>query len=342
MKCSADRLPAELKKNLAPLYVLAGDQPLLVDEALQLIRERARAAGCGERELQVAERGFDWDAFATDLRSLSLFASRRLIELRLPSGKPGEAGGRCLTALARDADHSHVVVVMLPALDGQTARSAWATALAESAVWVELKAPGRAALPDWLRRRLTAAGLEADDEALDLLAARVEGNLLAAKQELDKLALLAPAGRVTAATVRGDVADGARFDVFQLCEAALQRDAPRAVRILGALQREGEGDVLVLWALVRDILTLVELAARVGAGHGIDEAMRDMNLWRSRQEQFRTGLKGRRPRDVAALLGAAAGADRVLKGARPGNRWGALTELTLLLAGAVTPQAETA
>ena len=341
MKCTPERLPAQLQKSLAPLYVLCGDEPLLADEAAELVRAAAKAAGCGERELVIAERSFDWAAFGADLNGLSLFASRRYIEVRLSTGKPGDAGARFLTTLARDPGKDNVIVVVLPALDYQATKTAWATALADGAVWVDLKTPGREALPAWLARRLRAGGLEADDDALDLLAARVEGNLLAAKQEIDKLLLLSEGGRLTAERVRGDVADGARFDIFQLCDAALRRDTPRTIRILAALEREGEPDVLVLWALSRDIQTLADLAARAAQGRGIDQAMAEMKLWRSRQEQFRHALKGRRPKDVQALVCHAACADQILKGARRGSRWGALNELALTLSGAAVPLAET-
>ncbi len=341
MKCTADRLPAQLQKSLAPLYVLSGDEPLLVDEAIELIRAAALKAGCGDREVSIAERGFDWQGFGAGLQSLSLFASRRLVELRLPTGKPGDAGGKFLSALARNPGSDNVIVILLPALDFQATKSAWATALAEGAVWVDLKPPGREALPAWLARRLRTAGVEAEDEALDLLASRVEGNLLAAKQEIDRLALLADGQRLTAERVRGDVADGARFDVFQLCDAALRRDTPRTIRILAALEREGEADVLVLWALARDVQTLADVAARAGQGRGIDQAMEEARLWRSRQEPFRYALQGRRGRDLQALLRQAARADQILKGARSGSRWGALRELALTLSGARMPLAET-
>ncbi|MBM4196102.1 MAG: DNA polymerase III subunit delta [Gammaproteobacteria bacterium] len=342
MRCTADRLPAQLAKTLSPLYVLSSDEPLLLDEALEHIRTASRTAGCNERQVAIAERGFDWAGFGAGLQGLSLFSSRRLVELRIPTGKPGDAGAKFLSSLARAPALDDVVVVILPALDFQATKTAWATALAESAVWVELRAPGRDELPAWLARRLKVAGVEADDEALDLLASRVEGNLLAAKQEIDKFALLAGGGRLMAEQVRGDVADGARFDVFQLCEAALRRDVERTVRVLGVLEREGESDVLVLWALVRDIQTLADLAMRASQGRGIDQAMADMRLWRSRQEQFRQALRGRRLGEILAVQGSAAQADRILKGAARGSRWGTLNELALQLAGAAVPLAETA
>jgi DNA polymerase-3 subunit delta len=314
---------------------------LLVDEALALIRDRALTDG-GEREAHVVERSFDWDAFGAGLQNMSLFASRRLVELRLPTGKPGDAGARFLTALSAQPETGNVIVLIMPALDAAVARSKWATVLAEAGIWVELRTPRREQLPGWLRQRLKQADLSVDDEALDMLAARVEGNLLAAKQEIDKLTLLVSNGRVTAGAIRDAVADGARFDIFQLTDAALARETGRAMRILAGLQREGEPAVLVLWSLVREILCLADIVARAQQGRGIDQAINDARLWRSRQESFRRAARGRTRRDVGRLVRSAAYADQIVKGARPGDPWKALTELVLELSGARFILAETA
>lgn len=345
MKLPADKLAAHVAKGLQPLYVLCGDEPLLSDEALAHIRERAPRDGCTERETHVAERSFDWGELEAGLQNLSLFASRRLVELRLPTGKPGTAGAEFITKLctqATDDNTGNVLVFLLPALDSQTTRSKWAGALAGAAVWVDLKPPARDQLPAWLGRRLKSAGLTADDAAIDMLAARVEGNLLAAKQEIDKLALLVEDGRVTPDAVRAAVADGARFDVFQLSDAALSGDVARVVRVLHGLQREGEAEVLVLWTLARDILTLSELAAHLSSGRNVEQAMSDAGIWRSRQDLFRRAVRGRSPRDVQRLVRSAARADQVVKGMRPGNAWNALLELSLQLGGARPALAETA
>jgi DNA polymerase-3 subunit delta len=342
MKLAADRLAAHVGKGLGPLYVLAGDEPLLVDEALEAIREQARRDGCGEREAHIAERSFDWDGFAAGLQNMSLFASRLLVELRLPTGKPGESGARFLTALAGRPDTGNVIVIITPALDSTTARSKWATALAEAAVWVELKPPRREQLPMWLRHRLQQAKLSADDESLELLAARVEGNLLAAKQEIDKLALLVSDGQVTAEVIRESVADGARFDIFQLSDAALAGDVSRTVRVLRGLEREGEAEVLVLWTLVRETLSLADIVVRMHQGRSIDQALHDAGVWRSRQELFRRAARGRSLEDIGRLVRSAARADQIVKGARPGQPWNALLEVSLELSGARAPLAETA
>ena len=342
MKIQADRLRAQLAKSVAPLYILSTDEPLLLDEALAAIREAAVGDGCTERETRVAERGFDWDEFAAGLQSLSLFASRRLVELRLPTGKPGEAGARFLNALAQKPDTGNVVVLLLPGLDSATSRSRWASALATAGIWVDLRPPQREQLPGWLRVRLKGAGLTADDESLDLLASRVEGNLLAAKQEIDKLALMAGPGQLTAEAIRESVADGARFDIFQLSDAALAGDMGRAVRVLAGLRREGEPEVLVLWSLARDVISLADIVVRVGHGQGIDQALNDAGIWRSRRDAFGRAARGRGIQDVRRLLDSTARADQIVKGARRGSGWNALLEITLELCGARLPLAETA
>lgn len=342
MKITADRLSASLRKGLAPLYVFCSDEPLLVDEALEQLREHAGRAGCGEREAHVAERGFDWDGFIAGLQNMSLFSSRRLVELRLPTGKPGDIGARVLTDLAGSPDTGNIVVVLLPALDSQTMRSKWVSALAEAAVWVTAEPPSRENLPGWLRSRLAKAGLGADDEALDLLAARVEGNLLAAKQEIDKLAMLAGGERVTADAVREAVADGARFDVFQFADAALSGDVARAVRVLQALEREGEPEALVLWSLTRAVLDVADIAMRVERGQSLDQAMEAARVWRSRRALMSSAVHARSLPDVMRLVSCAARAERVVKGARPGQPWNALLEVALELARAPACHAETA
>lgn len=342
MKVSPDTLAADLRKNLAPIYVVAGDEPLLADECLALIHTAGEKSGCNERDLQVAERGFDWQAFGAGLQNLSLFASRRLVQLRLPTGKPGDAGSKFLLQACERPLPDTVLIIVLPALDGATKRSKWATALASSAVWIDVRPPARSELGAWLTRRLQRAGLTAEPEALETLAARVEGNLLAAKQEIDKLALLAPQGRITADTVRDAVADGARFDVFELADAALNGDAAGAIRILDGLEREGTAATLVLWSLVREVNALADVVTRMDQGRSVDQALADAGVWRSRHEVYRRAARDRKPADAASLVRHTARAEQILKGARSGDPWRALVEVTLALARAQLAVAETA
>lgn len=342
MRLNLRQLPAKLRAGLAPIYLLSGDEPLLVDEALDAIRGTARKEGFAGREHYVVERGFDWDVLQRSLDNLSLFAESQLLELRLPTGKPGDTGAKRLAALAGNPPPDKVVVVITPALTGNAAKAKWVQSLADAGIWVPIRAPDVSELPGWLAGRLQAAGLEYDRDAVELLAARVEGNLLAAKQEIDKLALLASGARVDLDTMRAAVADGARYDVFQFADAALAGDSPRAVHILRHLEQEGVAATLVLWSLVREITTLRAVAHRAGNGEPLGRALSGAGVWRSREALVggaarRVGITG-----IRRLLRQAAVTDRVVKGVRPGRPWNALLELTLALSGGSSLRAEIA
>ncbi|MEZ5565568.1 MAG: DNA polymerase III subunit delta [Gammaproteobacteria bacterium] len=227
------------KIELAPIYLISGDEPLLVNEALDALRTAALGSGRSERESQIVDRSFSWDKVVASLASLSLFSAGKLVEIRLNSPTPGDEGSRFLRQLASRPMDGNVVAIVTPGLTRKIADSAWAKALAAAGVWVETRPPSLTNLPRWMAARLRAAGLGCAPEGLELLAGRVEGNLLAAQQEIDKLALLYPAGtNLTAEQLRSAVADGARYDVFQLGDAALAGDAERAVRVLAGLRDE--------------------------------------------------------------------------------------------------------
>jgi DNA polymerase-3 subunit delta len=328
---------------LANLYVIAGDEPLLVDEALQWLRERAVAAGITERDTQPVDKGFDWEAAFAGLAGMSLFSSGRLLELRLSGSGPGADGGAAIRDRVGKAPDGNVVVVVTPPPDRRARESAWVQAVVADGVWIDTVAPGLEALPRWLAARLKKAKLAADDEALALLAACVEGNLLAARQEIDKLALLHPPGtRLGPDDIRAAVADGARFDVFQLADAAVAGDPARAVRVLAGLREEGVATTLILWALVREVLLLLQAAGRAGRGTSLEQAVLAAGVWRSRVDAVVRALRRQPPGGLTRLLGMARAADQVVKGARRGDPWLALHELTLALAGAAPPVAELA
>lgn len=342
MRLNSRQLRSHLRSELAPIYLVSGDEPLLVDEALDAIRQAARRAGCAERQLHVAERGFDWASLRGQLDNLSLFSEQQLIELRLPTGKPGDAGAKQLVAVADQPPQQKILVIITPALTGSAAKARWVKRLADAGVWLALRSPDASELPGWLAGRLQAAGLQCEPAALDMLAARVEGNLLAAKQEIDKLVLLARDGKVDVATVRAAVADGARYDVFQLSDAALAGEHGRAARILRHLEQEGVAPPLILWSLAREITTLSAVSHGLSQGQPLARALADAGVWRSRETLIggavrRTGADGAR-----ALLDQAAITDCIVKGARRGLPWNALMELTLALAGPGAPRVETA
>lgn len=341
MKLNPRQLNSHLSTGVAPVYLVSGDEPLLVDETIDAIRAAAAGQGIVDREVHVAERGFNWAEFTAGLQNLSLFSTHRIVELRLPTGKPGDQGSRFLSAVAGEPLPDTVLLVRTPGLDSRAAKSKWVTSLARDAVWIVLRAPETGALPKWIAERLARAGLTGDSEAVELLAARVEGNLLAAKQEIDKLILLAEDGRVTVETVRAAVADGARFDVFQLTDAALAGDRKRAARILHGLQREGVAAPLVMWSLSREIGSVVDVVFRVSSGTSVARAMADAGVWRSRQRLIDRAARSLDLNSARRLLAGASRADRIVKGARRGQPWNALLELTLALAGSYEMRAET-
>lgn len=337
MKLAADRLLAQLrdaKSRLLPVYLVSGDEPLLVNEVLDALRAAAVAAGCEERESHVADKSFDWDAIGGSLRNLSLFATGKLVEVRLPGASPGDEGSKALRALSAREPDGNVVLVITAKITGKVADSAWVKALDAGGAWVDTRPPGLAELPAWIRRRLKAAGLAADDEGVKLLADRVEGNLLAAQQEIDKLALLnGPGTIIDAAAMRAAVADGARFDVFQLADAALGGDAERALRVLGGLREEDTAPALVIWSLLREALVLVDAGVRSARDPEPSRALQAMGVWRSRFDLYAAALRRHKPGTLRRLLHQACVAEQVVKGSRPGDAWSALVELTLALAG---------
>ncbi len=333
MKLNAQQLGSHLSSGVAPLYLVSSDEPLLVDETLDSIRAAAAKEGYTDREVQVAERGFDWADFEGSLQNLSLFSTRRLVELRLPTGKPGDKGARFLTALAGDPKPDMIITVTTPALDSRAAKSKWVSTLARQGVWIALRRPDPASMPAWISARLKKAGLSSDSEALELLAARVEGNLLAAKQEIDKLILLVGEGRVSVDRVRASVADGARFDVFQLTDAALAGDSLRAARILLSLEKEGVAAPLVMWSLAREIGVVADVVYRRECGVSAGKAMTDAGVWRSRQDLISRAARSNDLRSAKKLVAKACDTDRIVKGARRGQPWNAMMELTFALAG---------
>ncbi len=330
MKLNPRQLETHVSRGLAPVYLVSSDEPLLIDEALAKLRAAAVEQGYTERETHIAERSFDWDEFASGLQNMSLFAERRMIELRLPTGKPGDKGSRFFVAATVDPSPDTVLVVIAPTLDNRAQKLKWVSSLIRDGVWLPLNAPRAAELPAWIAGRLDAAGLRADPDALQLLAAQVEGNLLAAKQEIDKLTLLASGGQVTTDTVRRSVADGARFDVFQLGDAALAGNGARAARILYSLEKEGVAAPLVLWSLVREVLSVTDVILRVSGGQSTGKAM--TGVWKSRQNLVRHAIRGRDAEFARGLIASASRAERIVKGSLKGQPWNALLELTMTLA----------
>jgi DNA polymerase III subunit delta len=348
---SPEQLEAGLARRLAPAYLIAGDEPLLMQECADAVRQRARELGFAEREVHAVERGFDWAALAGGLASLSLFAARRLVELRFRTPAAADGGAELFTRFAAAPPDDVVLLALAPKLDKRALQSAWVRAFAGAGEVVEVRPVEPPALPAWITARLRRAGLKADPGAARLLAERVEGNLLAAHQEIEKLRLLHAGGELDEQAVRAAVADSARFDIFKLADAAVAGDHGRALRVLAGLRAEGFAIPQILWPLAREIRGLVRVRWLIDQGMAAPAAMARAGIWRNR-----TGLVGRAiaRHDAAALrvlVRRLAQVDRLSKGALPGlatavlplerstrgaqrcDPWAALTELVMGLAG---------
>lgn len=334
MKITGDNLAANLTRRLGHIYLVSGDEPLLVNEAADAIRAKARAEGFAERDLHVVERGFDWQALIAQSRSLSLFAERKIIEIRMANPTPGEQGANALVELAGESSPDTLVLVITGKLDGRTQNSRWVSAIDKVGAIVQIWPIELARLPAWIRARLARHKLQADAGAASLLAERVEGNLLAAHQEVEKLALLLPSGMVSAETVLEAVADSARFDVLQLGDAAMKGQAARALRILEGLRGEGVEPTLVLWAINKDLQWVARAQYLMRNGQSADAAMNAIYVWRARQAAMKQALNRLKPAQVRGLLLDAERVDRAIKGVIRTNPWTEFEGLVARFAGA--------
>ena len=343
MQVRPDQLGAHLQKGLGPLYTVWGDEPLLAQEAGDRIRAAARGAGCTERQVHtVAGNHFDWSAVLGAAQAMSLFADRQLVEIRIPSGKPGKDGSEALQryggSVARlGADV--VTLVQLPRLDRSQQSSAWFGALERFGVTVKVEAIERPALPQWIAQRLAAQGQrvgagEAGRRTLAFFADRVEGNLLAAHQEVQKLGLLYPAGELAFEQVEAAVLNVARYDVFKLGEAVLAAQVARALRMLDGLQAEGEAAVLVHWTLAEDIRGLKRVKDAVAAGKPLPLALREARVWGAKERLMERAVATASDDGLAELLAAAQVCDGLVKGLRhpdwPLDAWEGLRRLVLM------------
>jgi DNA polymerase III subunit delta len=341
MQVRADQLKAHVQKGVRTLYTVWGDEPLLAQEAADIIRAAARTSGCTERQVHtVAGAHFDWSGLIGASMAMSLFSARQLIEIRVPSGKLGKDGSDALQRYCKNLSDDVVTLLRLPKLDRSQQTSSWFSALEASGVTVRVDPIERKALPQWLAHRLAAQGQHVPEgdmgqRALAFFADRIEGNLLAAHQEVQKLALLYPPGELQVEQIESAVLNVARFDVFKLGEAVLSGQVARALRMLEGLQAEGEGAVLVHWTLAEDIRALKRVKQALGAGKPMPMALREARVWGVKERLFERVVLGLTDRQVAQLLEAAQVCDGLVKGLHhpdwPRNPWDGLKRLVLML-----------
>jgi len=333
VKISGDNLAASLARQLQTIYLVSGDEPLLVNEAADAIRATARKQGFEERELHVVERGFDWQGLIANSRSMSLFAQRKIVEIRMANAAPGEQGADAIVELAGEPSPDTLVLIITAKLDGRTQSSRWVSAVEKNGVLVQVWPIDLPRLPAWIRERLGRHKLQVDPAAASLLAERVEGNLLAAHQEIEKLALLLPPGPISAETVLDAVADSARFDVLQLGEAAMRGQTARALRILEGLRGEDVEPTLVLWAVNKDLQWIARARGLMRRGQSAESAMNALYVWRPRQNAMGQALSRMNGHTLRNLLLDAERVDRTIKGVEKGDPWLALERLVARLAG---------
>jgi DNA polymerase-3 subunit delta len=345
MQLRPDALDGHLRqaqdKGLAPLYVVHGDEHLLVLEAVDRIRHTARSLGFSEREVLTNERGFQWSSLLESQQSMSLFGDRKIVELRIPTGKPGKDGGEALRHLAAHPSQDVVMLITLPRVDFATTKAAWFQALEQGGVSIKVDSVERARLPGWIGERLALQEQRVESgepgrRALQFIADKVEGNLLAAHQEIQKLGLLYPPGVVNFDEVHDAVMNVARYDVFKLNEAMLAGDVPRLVRMLEGLRGEGEATVLVLWALTEEIRVLSKVRSGLDAGRPVGALLKELRIWGPRERLMPSAVKRLSMRTLETALSMAAALDRQTKGLRvaslPAEVWDGLQQLALLVA----------
>lgn len=333
MKLSVDRLNQNLGRQLFPIYLVHGDEPLQRGEAVDAVRMAAKNAGYSEREVFDVESGFQWDNFTQSCDSLPLFAEKRILDLKVLSGSVGKAGGKALLNYAQRPAEDIVLLINSGKLSASAQKSAWFKAIDKVGVTIQVWPLTGARLLQWVGARSKAKGLAISREGLTVLTERVEGNMLAAAQEIDKLFMVNGAGKIDEDRIYNSVADSARFDVFALVDGALRGDAKRAYRILESIQREGVALPIILWALIREIRLLHQIDFEAQHGGNVERILRDKKVWEKRKPLLRGALKRNDHNKLKNLLRFGARLDRVIKGRESGDAWEMMLFLCMSLAG---------
>jgi len=332
MRLYPEKLASHLQQQLLPVYLVSGDETLQVQECCDLIRQRAREYGCAEREvLDGGVANFNWQSLLHSAASMSLFADRRLIELRLPSGKPGAEGSSALCEYLEVASGDDVLLVVSGKIDKQSTNSKWYKALDKAGATIQVWPVDAKNLPRWLQQRVRNAGMSIDSDALQLLCDRVEGNLLAAVQEVEKLKLLATDTRITARTVTDAVSDNARYNVFDMADHALGGNASASLRMLHGLRAEGSEPSAVLWALAREIQTLFDVQQDCDRGQSPQQALAARHVWQNRLPCMQAALARHDTTSLSRLVEQAVQVDGSIKGFAGGRPWDNLERLVVQL-----------
>ena len=332
MRLRPEQLASHLEQQLLPIYVVSGDEPLLVQEASDLIRQHARKQGCSEREvIDTSPKSFDWQEILGSATSMSLFSERKLVELRMPSGKPGAAGSKALCSYVELAGPDDVLLIIAGKIDKQSMNSKWIKTLDKDGGIIQIWPIGARDLPHWLQQRVANAGMSIDRDALQLLCDRVEGNLLAAVQEVEKLKLLVSDSNITAQAVTEAVSDNARYNLFEMVDCALGGNASSSLRMLHGLRAEGTEATVVLWALSREIHTIQGVQAACDKGQNIQQALRSQRVWNNRISLMQGACSRHDASSLFSMMELASAADGSIKGFADGKPWDNLESLVIEL-----------
>ena len=333
MRVYPDKLQSHLAGTLAAAYLVSGDEPLQTGETCDAIRQAARNAGYASREVLEVGAGFDWQQLRAEAAAFSLFAEKKIIDLRMPGGKPGTEGSKALLAYCQDPPPDTLLLLTLPKIDRQQQNTKWFKALDKLGVVIQVWPIDAQRLPGWIEQRLRQAGIQPSRDAVRMLAERVEGNLLAARQEIEKLVLLQGPGPLDAEQLAAAVTDSARYDVFELVDSALRGEAARCVHILEGIRAEGVAPPVVLWALHREARNMAQISADVAKGASVDQAISRARVFSKRTGLVRNGLKRLRTTQWLDLLDRCHRADATIKGVASGQPWLLLEAIALQMSG---------
>lgn len=333
MRVYPEKLAAELERRVAPVYIVSGDEPLLVQEACDQIRAALKQADFTERDLFHAEGNFDWDRVLFSAGSMSLFAEKKILEIRLSSGTPAAAAATALATYAEAIVSDTVMLLVMPRIDAKVQKQKWFKALEASAVWVQVWPIDFKQMPQWIGGRFRRAGLKASPDAVNALIERVEGNLLAAVQEIERLKLVSAGNTVTVDDILEGVADSSRYDVFTLLDAALNQEYQRTLRIVRGLQVEGTELRFIVPMVAREIRSLAGMAAAIERGSSVDDAMQSARVWNKRKPIVAKCLRRHPMAGLLALQSRTAQVDKMVKGMTKGDAWALLVDVMLSLAG---------
>lgn len=328
-----EQLDGALGKGLAKVYLISGDEPLLVQEGCDKIRQAARQQGYTERELYHTDAGFSWDILINSANSLSLFADKKIIEIRVHNGKPGDAGSKALVEYTNSLSDDVLLLLVFPKIDKRTQSSKWHKAVDGAGVVIPIWPITPQQLPRWANQRLKQAGLNADSQAIEVLCAKTEGNLLATAQEIEKLKLIANTSMIDAETMANAVMTSARYNVFGLVDKALAGDSRAAMTNLQGLKTEGTEPPVVLWALSREIRTLATIKESIENGKSFDFAAKSNGVWDNRKSTIKYAINRLSLNQLHMLIRKAGAVDKTIKGIAKGDPWNLLVDITLMLSG---------